>query len=336
MSLSPGYSWVNGEIVTATKLNLAATPTIGAGSAATPSLGFSNDTNTGFYSYAADSIGWSAGGAVRGTFSTYETILNGDDNTGFNNIPQLGFGYNGAFSYQHFLQTRHAAVAGGTGNAFVLWLNNSVTAGASSAPGTSNAKAFDFSADNLKLYSNSGILGLTLDSNQAVQIVATGTGTGLQVGSGTGSAGRFDLQYDSSVIQGISVRTTNAATGGDLMRFLNSSASISGSITWTALQAGVAYNTTSDGRLKKNVRDLDNSGELIDSMKPRIFDWINGPEKCSGFIAQELNECYPDAVTPGDDGESINKRWQVDFSKIVPVLVAEIKSLRARCKLAGI
>ncbi len=48
----------------------------------------------------------------------------------------------------------------------VLWLNTSVTSGASTAPGTSNAKAFDFSADNLKFYSNNGTLGLTMTNGQ--------------------------------------------------------------------------------------------------------------------------------------------------------------------------
>lgn len=181
MALSVGYTWVDGEVVTATKLNLAAAPTIGAGSAATPSLGFSNDTNTGFYSYASDTIGWSAGGAVRGTLANYISILNGDDTTGLNAIPQMGFGYNGAFSYQHFLQTRHNSAAGGAGNAFAFWVNNSATAGASTAPGTNNVKVIDAAASGV------GILGTdTNDSAVAgwvgellVQTIASGSAVSL-------------------------------------------------------------------------------------------------------------------------------------------------------------
>lgn len=55
--LTPAYVWQAGETVTATKLNLAATPTIAsgqsytfaAGSAAAPSISFTGATTTGFY-----------------------------------------------------------------------------------------------------------------------------------------------------------------------------------------------------------------------------------------------------------------------------------------------
>lgn len=151
-------------------MNLTATPTLAdgqiypfsLGTVALPSMTFTGDTDTGFYEYAANTIGIATNGTIRGSISTYFSHLNGDDITGSSAIPQHAYGQAGSFSYQHFVQTRHASALGGTGNAWVLWINGSTTAGASTAPGTNNFKAVDFSADNLRFYSNLGTLGLTL------------------------------------------------------------------------------------------------------------------------------------------------------------------------------
>lgn len=182
--LSPGYTWVDGEVETAAKMNQTAVPTVAdgqiypfsLGTVALPSVTFTGDTDTGLYEYAANTIGIATNGALRGTVGTYHTFLNGDDVIGSGSIPQQSFGQVGAFSYQHFIQTRHTSALGGSGNAWVLWLNNATSAGSSSAPGTGNTKAVDFSADNLRFYSNNGTLGLTLSNGSgfvaAVQVLS--------------------------------------------------------------------------------------------------------------------------------------------------------------------
>lgn len=215
MALTVGYTWVDGEVVTATKLNSAALPTIGAGTAATPSLGFSTDTDTGFYSYAANTIGWAAGGAVRGSLGNYFTVLNGDNTTGAGALAQLGFGYSGAFSYQHFIQTRHTAATGGSGNAFAFWVNNSVTAGDSTAPGTNNSKIIDAAASGVSIIGTN-----TNDSPTAgwvgellVQTIASGAAVGLTTGTQTNIAtitltpGDWDVSGTISLVFGAGTTT---------------------------------------------------------------------------------------------------------------------------------
>lgn len=188
--LTPAYTWADGDLETATRMNLTATPTLAdgqiypfsLGTVALPSVTFTGDTDTGFYEYAANTIGIATNATIRGSIGTYFSHLNGDDITGSSAIPQHGYGQAGSFSYQHFVQTRHASALGGTGNAWVLWLNGSTTAGASSAPGTNNFKAVDFSADNLRFYSNLGTLGLTLTSGSgfiATQEALSGTSVAL-------------------------------------------------------------------------------------------------------------------------------------------------------------
>jgi hypothetical protein len=101
--------------------------------------------------------------------------------------------------------------------------------------------------------------------------------------------------------------------------------------TITVSNTTTGFNSTSDVRLKTNIRDFTNSGAIIDSIKPRIFDWKTGEKDTVGFVAQELNAVFPQAVAVGDsDPDTITNRWALDASKLVPVLVAEIKALRVR------
>jgi hypothetical protein len=91
-----------------------------------------------------------------------------------------------------------------------------------------------------------------------------------------------------------------------------------------------AFNTTSDARLKTNLRQIANSGSIIDAIRPVLHDWKTGETDSYGFLAQELIEVFPRAVTAGDNDSEVSKPWGVDMSKLIPVLVAEIKSMRGR------
>lgn len=92
-----------------------------------------------------------------------------------------------------------------------------------------------------------------------------------------------------------------------------------------------SYTTSSDARLKENVVAVGEIGAVIDAMQVRAFDWISDDSHCrAGFVAQELHEVAPEAVSVGDSGFSITKAWGVDHAKLVPLLVAEVQSLRRR------
>jgi hypothetical protein len=95
--------------------------------------------------------------------------------------------------------------------------------------------------------------------------------------------------------------------------------------------SSTSYNTTSDVRLKTNLRNIDDADRIVDALQPRLFDWKAGEKNTYGFVAQEVAEVFPQAVTRGDDNpEHITRQWSMDASKLVPVLTAEIKSLRSR------
>jgi hypothetical protein len=92
------------------------------------------------------------------------------------------------------------------------------------------------------------------------------------------------------------------------------------------------YNVTSDQRLKTNIVDAPNGN--IDEIKIRSFDWkADNSHNTYGVIAQELFEVAPYAVyKPNDE----NQMMAVDYSKLVPMMIKEIQSLKAEvAKLKG-
>lgn len=91
----------------------------------------------------------------------------------------------------------------------------------------------------------------------------------------------------------------------------------------------VAYNTTSDYRLKENVVDLSNATDRIKLLQPRRFNFIVDPDKTiDGFIAHEVSDVVPEAITGEKDGvdENGNPKYQgIDASKLVPLLTAALQ-----------
>jgi hypothetical protein len=134
--------------------------------------------------------------------------------------------------------------------------------------------------------------------------------------AGSGSAGTyFNVGHQSGV-----------PSGNYFGAFYYNNSAI-GSITQSGTTA-VLYNTTSDQRLKDNIQDADSASTLIDSLKVRQFDWkTDNSHQRYGFIAQELVTVAPEAVHQPTNKEDM---MAVDYSKLVPMLVKEIQSLRTR------
>jgi len=99
-----------------------------------------------------------------------------------------------------------------------------------------------------------------------------------------------------------------------------------GTITTTA--TSTSYNTSSDQRLKENIVDAPTASDDIDAIQVRSFDWkADGEHQKYGMIAQELQTVAPEAVHQPEDSEEL---MGVDYSKLVPMLIKEIQSLRNR------
>jgi len=61
-----------------------------------------------------------------------------------------------------------------------------------------------------------------------------------------------------------------------------------------------AFGSYSDERLKENIVDLPSQWDAFKALRPVEFDYIDGSGHQIGFIAQEVEEIYPDLVGVGD------------------------------------
>jgi len=99
--------------------------------------------------------------------------------------------------------------------------------------------------------------------------------------------------------------------------------------------SGVAYNTTSDHRLKEAVVDMTDAIARVKQLAPKRFNFIDDPDDTTvdGFLAHEAQIVVPEAVTGthnevDDDGNA--KYQQIDQSKLVPLLVGALQEAIAK------
>lgn len=88
---------------------------------------------------------------------------------------------------------------------------------------------------------------------------------------------------------------------------------------------GVDYNTTSDERLKTNITPT--AKGLQDLMQIEVKDYVykeDMDKPQTGFIAQQVFEHYPSAVSVGGDDAKTDP-WMMDYGKLTPLLVKAVQ-----------
>ena len=145
----------------------------------------------------------------------------------------------------------------------------------------------------------------------------------------TTSYGRITAQtVDGSAAIGTIVST---AVNYNALDFRNSAGTQCGRILVNNAVT-TEYLSASDRRLKENIAPADDAGSVIDSIEVVKHDWKVGGHVRFGVIAQDLHVVAPEAVGTGDtdDVEELKQPWGVDYSKLVPMLIKEVQSLRKR------
>jgi hypothetical protein len=113
---------------------------------------------------------------------------------------------------------------------------------------------------------------------------------------------------------------------------------VQGNIT-AATSTTVAYNTTSDVRLKEDAGRASDLAALR-AIVVHDFRWKADGGRDRGIFAQEAHALYPRAVAKGTDETTeaghLARPWMTDYSKFVPDLIvgwqqhdAELAALRA-------
>ena len=82
--------------------------------------------------------------------------------------------------------------------------------------------------------------------------------------------------------------------------------------------------------MKKNIKPLENGLDRVCKLKPVKFDWKINDETTEGFIAHEVQEIFPDAISGEKDGKEMQG---MDYGRITPLLVTAIQELKAEIEL---
>jgi len=176
----------------------------------------------------------------------------------------------------------------------------------------------------------------TVDSaitfTQAMTLDASGV---LLVGLTTSAAtnsGSFIFTPGTSAYGGVlSINHSTSNINGSGFVNFNYNITNIGSISQNGT-TGVLYNITSDYRLKESVVPLSGGLARVNALKPSVYNWKSDGSTGEGFLAHELAEVVPFAVSGEKDAVSENgkiKPQGIDMSRIVPILVAAIQELTA-------
>ena len=112
----------------------------------------------------------------------------------------------------------------------------------------------------------------------------------------------------------------------DVIRFQNDGSTV-GSINHN--NTSTTYATSSDYRLKEDLQDF-NGLDKVFKIKMYDFKWKADGSRGYGVMAHELKEVLPQAVSGEKDAEEMQ---QVDYSKIVPILVKSIQELKKEIEI---
>ena len=157
-----------------------------------------------------------------------------------------------------------------------------------------------------------------VDANDKVII------NGRTVSRGYGHSAMALGRYNSSA---------SAGEAGTIMAFLHGGGGVG---TISIDSSSTTYATTSDLRLKENIKTITDGSSKIMAMNPIMHTWKSDPEHdaVSGFIAQEMLDIIPESISGGDEED---KYYNMDYGRITPVIVAglqdalkEIEKLKER------
>jgi|SRR5210317_40737 len=164
---------------------------------------------------------------------------------------------------------------------------------------------------------------MRLDSSGTLMLGTTGPiGPGvIAVKSTTSAYGCLGLQ-------------NSTGNGGSFVRFANATnTAVIGTISNNG-DTAVAYNTTSDARLK-DVTGEARGLEVINALNPVAYNWKESGKADEGLLAQEVLEVVPNVVSGSDDDY-----YGVDYSKLVTPLIKavqeqqeQIESLKSEIEL---
>jgi hypothetical protein len=147
---------------------------------------------------------------------------------------------------------------------------------------------------------------------------------------------RFEATGEAAATTAMSVvkSVNDNSTSNVFVRFgINAYAGGSGQINANG-SSQAAFGSFSDRRLKENITDLPSQLDKLKAMRPVEFDYIEseGGGHQLGFIAQEIEEIYPDMVGEREDGMKTLSglgKWEARLVKAIQEQQEQIEALQS-------
>ena len=210
----------------------------------------------------------------------------------------------------------------------VIRMTNSGTYGAYTQSVTSN-RTFSYGAFDSTNGFVSGSWGVRDETAAAWRMIIDSSGNVLVNATAQIAQGKFGVAFVGSTNQAAAFNETSGASSWTTVLFQRTGTTI-GSISNAT--SSTAYNTSSDYRLKNTIAPMTGALAKVQALKPVTYKWNIDGEAGEGFIAHELAEVCPHAVTGTKDAVDAdgNPVYQgIDTSFLVATLTAAIQELKA-------
>ena len=182
--------------------------------------------------------------------------------------------------------------------------------------------------DNLIMYS-AGTERMRIDSSGNLLVGTTSTNAST-VGNKILTGGNITSVCDISSANNVWTLNNINASGASYAVEFRQQGVYKGQILVSS--SSTSYQTASDYRLKENIAPMTGALAKVSALKPVTYTWKSGGSSGQGFIAHELQEVFPDAVSGEKDGvkEDGTPAYQgIDASFLVATLTAAIQELKA-------
>jgi hypothetical protein len=333
-----------------------------AGTASLPIYSTTGDTNTGIFFPAADQVAVATNGVERVNLGNSATVFNdGGADVDFRvegdteaNLLFVDAGNDrvgvGTSSPSYLLEAKSSTAGIGI-------TGTGTTANVLAVGNTNVSNTFYFAQDNAAGNNfNTGVAyGPVLWTNASSQTFVTDSGSNIMkyssgnllVGATSGTA-RLRVISTASQTQGIYVThptsaqdvisCENSATSGDnrLIHFYTDATNSRGLVEYNRSTGLLVYGTTSDYRAKDIFGPVTDSGTLIDSVPVYMGKMKDATQERPMFIAHETPSYAHTGVKDAVDADGKPVYQQMDASALVPVMWAEIQSLRKRLAAANL
>jgi hypothetical protein len=261
----------------------------------------------GFGSFDTNKVNLTASGNVGiglANPSARLDIQGGADSNGNNDPKALAFSYRTG-GFRHWIRTRHnsavTASGAGSGNAFDFYVNNSVAADGSTAPGAGCTHALTLESGFVGIGRTDPQVPLHIRqplSNHGI-IIDEADASGKLTGRG------FRIHYEGQ---------------GNIVFYHQD-----GKGQW--MGPGGTWNFNSDLSLKDQVSPMSDVLERVMRLKPVNFVWKDDQTPDMGFVAQDVEQVFPEIVcSVNQDGRDVKGLPYTSFGVFAIAAIQELKN----------